>query len=152
MHGVIFHFSNLCRIKHTTWHITWLHGSQDFRTCVYQIYTAKLVFAVCIPGIQLLVLCMGGGLRTPGRCVRFDKIQRNVRKKKKVGYLQNLLQITTVLKLHCMYVSLISDIYIVYSYHITIRGIQIFRFSIATFQIIIFMERRDCLIWRLNII
>ena len=120
---------------------------------VYIKYTQPSSYLLCVFQVYNCWCCVwGGGLRTPRRCVRFDKIQRNVRKKKKVGYLQNLLQITTVLKLHCMYVSLISDIYIVYSYHITIRGIQIFRFSIATFQIIIFMERRDCLIWRLNII
>ena len=109
-------------------------------SCVYQIYTPKLVlFAVCFPGIQQMVLCIREAWRT--RCVRFDIIERNLRKKKHVAYLQNLLQITTVLKLYCRYASLISDIYIVYSYQIQIGGMQIFRFSIATFQKISFSIR-----------
>lgn len=109
---------------------------------VYIKYTHLSSNLLCVFQVHNRWCCIwGGGLRTPHRCVRFDKIQRNLRKKKNVGYLQHLLQITTVFKLHCIYASLISDIYIVYSYYIKIVGMHIFRFSIATFQIIIFSFR-----------
>ena len=83
-------------------------------SCVYQIYTLKLVLlAVCIPGIQQVVcVCMEEGWRNSRRYVRLDIIQRNLRRKWRLSAKSSADFLYEMWHYMYVHVSLISDRYI----------------------------------------